>query len=397
MEIREIESAERHAVSVPVQAYAFQPSPTTDELVQRLKEVQRYYTGNVTLVAEEDGMAVAEGSAIPMQQNVRGGVYPMAGIAGVATQPLARRRGHVRALLMELLGRMRDTGCALSALYPFRPSFYERFGYVGLPKARTVTFAPADLAGLMRKELPGEVSWERSGSGYHRYRDFTSRLLTECHGFALLPEYRTVQLRDADDRWLAAAWADGEMLAAATYRISQHGGDLIADDLLVRSPLGRALLLQFFARHVDQVSRVVAAVPTWEIPELWATDLAAVTQAAISFPVAPAPMARVLSLEALAGAPGGRGTRLRLGTMGSRAARGAVRSRTAGYGRDGVRAARPPGSDMRAGSHRISVALAVVMPIWCPADRPPRCPAGRDHQTRPGRTCRTTPRPGPAG
>jgi predicted acetyltransferase len=301
MEIREIESAERHAVSVPVQAYAFQPSPTTDELVQRLKEVQRYYTGNVTLVAEEDGMAVAEGSAIPMQQNVRGGVYPMAGIAGVATQPLARRRGHVRALLMELLGRMRDTGCALSALYPFRPSFYERFGYVGLPKARTVTFAPADLAGLMRKELPGEVSWERSGSGYHRYRDFTSRLLTECHGFALLPEYRTVQLRDADDRWLAAAWADGEMLAAATYRISQHGGDLIADDLLVRSPLGRALLLQFFARHVDQVSRVVAAVPAWEIPELWATDLAAVTQAAISFPVAPAPMARVLSLEALAG------------------------------------------------------------------------------------------------
>lgn len=301
MEIREIESAERHAVSVPVQAYAFQPSPTTDELVQRLKEVQRYYTGNVTLVAEEDGMAVAEGSAIPMQQNVRGGVYPMAGIAGVATQPLARRRGHVRALLMELLGRMRDTGCALSALYPFRPSFYERFGYVGLPKARTVTFAPADLAGLMRKELPGEVSWERSGSGYHRYRDFTSRLLTECHGFALLPEYRTVQLRDADDRWLAAAWADGEMLAAATYRISQHGGDLIADDLLVRSPLGRALLLQFFARHVDQVSRVVAAVPAWEIPELWATDLAAVTQAAISFPVAPAPMARVLSLESLAG------------------------------------------------------------------------------------------------
>ena len=266
-------------------------------------------------------MAVAEGSAIPMQQNVRGGVYPMAGIAGVATQPLARRRGHVRALLMELLGRMRDTGCALSALYPFRPSFYERFGYVGLPKARTVTFAPADLAGLMRKELPGEVSWERSGSGYHRYRDFTSRLLTECHGFALLPEYRTVQLRDADDRWLAAAWADGEMLAAATYRISQHGGDLIADDLLVRSPLGRALLLQFFARRVDQVSRVVAAVPAWEIPELWATDLAAVTQAAISFPVAPAPMARVLSLEALAGAPGGRGTRLRLGTMGSRGAR----------------------------------------------------------------------------
>ena len=307
MEIRQIEAAERQAVSMPVQAYAFQPSPAAGELAQRLQDVQRYYEGNVTLVAEDDGVAVAEVSAIPMQQNVRGGVYPMAGVAGVATQPLARRRGHVRALMMELLGRMRDTGCALSALYPFRPSFYERFGYVGLPKVRTVTFSPTDLAGLVHRELPGEVSWERSGPGYSRYREFTSRLLAECHGFGLLPEYRTVELRDSDDRWLAAAWAGGEMLAAVTYRISRHGGDLLADDLLTRSPLGRALLLQFFARHVNQVSRVVVTVPAGELPELWTTDLAAVTQAAISFPVAPAPMARVLSLDLLAGTPAGPG------------------------------------------------------------------------------------------
>jgi predicted acetyltransferase len=308
MEIRQIEAAERRAVSMPIQAYAFQPSPAAGELVQRLQDAQPYYEGNVTLVAEDDdGVAVAEVSAIPMQQNVRGGVYPMAGVAGVAAQPLARRRGHVRALMMELLGRMRDTGCPLSALYPFRPSFYERFGYVGLPKVRTVTFSPADLAGLMRRELPGEVSWERSGQGYGRYREFTSRLLAEYHGFALLPEYRTVELRDSDDRWLAAAWADGEMLAAVTYRISRHGGDLLADDLLTRSPLGRALLLQFFARHVDQVSRVIVTVPAGELPELWTTDLAAVTQAAISFPVAPAPMARVLSVDLLAGMPAGPG------------------------------------------------------------------------------------------
>ncbi len=81
----------------------------------------------------------------------------------------------------------------MSALYPFRPSFYERFGYVGLPKARTVTFSPADLAGLLRRELPGEVRWERSGTGYRGYRDFTIRLLAECHGFAVLPDYRAAQ------------------------------------------------------------------------------------------------------------------------------------------------------------------------------------------------------------
>jgi predicted acetyltransferase len=307
MKIRQIEAAERPTVSLPVQAYAFESSPAAGEMAQRMRDFQRYTDENVTLVAEEDGVAVAAASAIPMRQNVRGRVYPMAGVASVASLPLGRRRGHVRALMTDLLGRMREEGCAVSALYPFRPSFYERFGYVGLPKARTVTFSPADLAGLLRRELPGEVRWERSGTGYRGYRDFTIRLLAECHGFAVLPEYRATQMRDADDRWLATAWDGGEMLAAVTYRIAGFGGELQAYDLLTRSPLGRALLLRFFAGHADQVGTVVATVQPEEIPELWETDLPTVTQAAVSFPRAAAPMARVLALEPLAGAPAGPG------------------------------------------------------------------------------------------
>lgn len=93
MEIRQIEPAERHAVSVPIQAYAFQPSPTADELLQRLEEVQRYYAGNITLVAEEDGIAVAEASAIPMQQKMLGGAYP---ICKLPTRRLHRMAAPVR-------------------------------------------------------------------------------------------------------------------------------------------------------------------------------------------------------------------------------------------------------------------------------------------------------------
>jgi hypothetical protein len=51
----------------------------------------------------------------------------------------------------------------------------------------------------------------------------------------------------------------------------------------------------------------VATVQPGEIPELWATDLATVTQSAVSFPRAAAPMARVLALDLLAGAPAGPG------------------------------------------------------------------------------------------
>jgi hypothetical protein len=67
------------------------------------------------------------------------------------------------------------------------------------------------------------------------------------------------------------------------------------------------LLLQFFARHVDQIARVVLTVGTDEVPELWGTDLAVVTEAKVAFPGAPNPMARVLDLTALTGTPAGDG------------------------------------------------------------------------------------------
>jgi GNAT superfamily N-acetyltransferase len=96
---------------LPIQTYAFQASPPDDRLAERLRGNQDYYAGNVTLLAEEDGVAVADASAIPIRQNVRGCVYPMAGIAGVATLPLARRRGYGRALITRLLDQMRRAEC----------------------------------------------------------------------------------------------------------------------------------------------------------------------------------------------------------------------------------------------------------------------------------------------
>jgi predicted acetyltransferase len=305
VEIRELEADERPTRSLPIQEYAFQASPADKKVTEALERNQHYYRGNVTLVAEVNGVAMADASAIPMRQNIRGNIYPMAGVAGVATLPLARRSGFARELVTALLGRMRDTGHAVSALYPFRPSFYQRFGFVGLPRTRTVSFSPSCFGDLLPAELPGEVTWEPAAVGYKAYCAFTERLLAEQHGFSVLPDYRTDEVPEANDRWVVMAWAGGEAVAAATYRISGYAGVLAADDMLTAGPLGRALLLQFFARHIDQVSQVEVQVGPGELPELWATDMEAMTQATTSFPATPAPMARVLSLGPLSGMPAG--------------------------------------------------------------------------------------------
>ncbi|MEU6204249.1 GNAT family N-acetyltransferase [Micromonospora musae] len=303
--VRRISSEERLTTSFVLSAYAFEASPSrrVDEFTGYLP----YHEGNRTLIVEADGETLAAATAIPMRQNLRGTVLPMAGVAGVATHPLARRQGHVRTLLHQLLDEVREEGHALTALYPFRPSFYARFGYVGLPKPRTVTFSPADLAPLLRADLPGEVGWERIGTGYPAWREFTERCLRERHGFAVFPDYRDVRLRDDDDRWLLTARVGGALTGAVTYRIDDHGGELVADDLLFTDPYARSLLLQFFARHVDQVERVSVRLAADELPELWLTDLAVQVQALTARPGSSAPMGRLLTLGALAGLPAGPG------------------------------------------------------------------------------------------
>ncbi|WP_431877433.1 GNAT family N-acetyltransferase [Micromonospora marina] len=307
MRIRRLAADERLNTSFPLQAYAFEASPMDASRTDQFRAYLPYNAGNTTLVAEENGVTAAAASAIPMRQNLRGAVLPMAGVAGVATHPLARRRGHVRTLMQQLLDGMRDEGHQLTALHPFRASFYERFGYIGLPRRRTAIFDPADLAPLLRAELPDELVWERIGAGYPRWRAYTERCLRERHGFAVFPDFRAVGLRDRDDRWLISVVRGGETVGAVTYRIDDHAGTLFADDLLADDPYARASVLQFFARHVDQVARINVQVTPDELPELWLTDLDVQVEARVSRPDPTAPMARLLSLDALADQPVGVG------------------------------------------------------------------------------------------
>ena len=108
---------------------------------------------------------------------------------------------------------------------------------------------------------------------------------------------------------MALARAGGEVVGAVRYRIDRYGGDLVGSDLFTTGPLGRALLLQFFARHVDQVARIVLTISTDEVPELWGTDLAVTTEGKVAHPRQGGPMVRVLDMPAPYRYAGGRGRR----------------------------------------------------------------------------------------
>lgn len=306
MEFRQISAAERTATMFPLQSYAFMPSPWPEDDEAAYAQRMKFFETAINVVAEEGGLALAGAASLRMRQNVRGKVHDMAGVASVASHPSARRRGLVRGVLERLLRQARDEGHTVSALYPFRPSFYARFGYVGIPRHRIATFTPEGLSHLTRAELPGEVERLPMREGFDEWRALHQRLLEERHGFAIYDETRAAEFRD-DRRWLAIARAGGEVVGAVDYRVKAYGGDLEGLDFLTTGPLGRALLLQFFGRHVDQIARVHVRVSTEEVPELWGTDFQVTTEGRVDFPTHGGAMVRVLDMPALSGTAVGDG------------------------------------------------------------------------------------------
>jgi predicted acetyltransferase len=80
-------------------------------------------------VGELDGQIVASLVLYPLAAWVRGQTVRFTGIGSVAVSPEHRRRGVAETLMKSALREMRQRGDALSMLYPWRGSYYRKFGY----------------------------------------------------------------------------------------------------------------------------------------------------------------------------------------------------------------------------------------------------------------------------
>ncbi len=87
------------------------------------------------LLAEVDGQAVGTATHLSYRMWVRGGSVPCQGVAWVGAIKTMRRRGTAGAagiastVMCEMIRHARDRGDVVTALMPFRASYYEHFGY----------------------------------------------------------------------------------------------------------------------------------------------------------------------------------------------------------------------------------------------------------------------------
>ena len=103
------------------------------------------------LLAERDGEAIGTTTSLSLTMWVRGAPLPCQGVAFVGTVKTHRRgatasgqRGVASQLMDHTIRRARERGEVVSALMPFRASFYEHFGY-GLVERRHEWTVPLSI------------------------------------------------------------------------------------------------------------------------------------------------------------------------------------------------------------------------------------------------------------
>lgn len=304
-EIRLIPPDERLEIIPPMTGYAFTenpPLPSADD-----KELQAFYNSRkdddfYALYADDKPVAsLMNGRGA---HNLRGQMTEVGMVWGVSVYPEVRRRGYARALVQRMFVDMRESGTAISTLYPFRESFYERLGYVSYPSAYKITVDAAALVPIQQWHLPGEVTRHLSTEDglVDEFYDFMQRFHATQHGMTL-PARSTYDWIFKDyERWMAFARVDGEIVGVMNYGVKPYLGPMDVGRMLWTTMAGRALMLEWIARHVDHVGEVtIHQVPPDTNPRTWLAD----TQ--IKVKLESAPMARLVDILGLNGMPAGPG------------------------------------------------------------------------------------------
>lgn len=302
-DIRQITPQE--SASSRIGEYSFNESP----VAPRPKEDERwqkYAAGSRIFASFRNDTPLAMVVTHPMTINVRNAIMPMGGIGGVGTLPAGRRQGHIRALLTTAFETMRKDGQAVSALYPFRESFYERMGYTGWTAPLWVTVNPEHLFPIVRLEKPGSVEHLLIADGFDEWVNFLTVYQKGIHGLSLAGMTRLESVRDENKLWLVLVREGDEVTGAMTYRITGHVRSMVISTLYTMTTAAHYQLLDWIGRHADHVKEARIRLPRDAKPELWFRDLKPGVST-LDEEAWDAPMGRIVSIDGLAGIGAGNG------------------------------------------------------------------------------------------
>lgn len=239
-----------------LEAYAFRVSPDRADLQGRIGRFRGLFAG---------GELLAQLELIPLRLRTGLGEVAAGGVGSVAGAPETRRRGHVAALVRHLAEELRAAGVPLCVLFPFKRSFYGRYGWASFVERRIYSGPPERFAHFR----PGPGRFTPAGPDQ-------ADELDRIYAGALRGRFGTL-VRDRD--WWARRvlrgwdgrphhafiWRDeaGQGRSYLVFRLAGEGREaaMLCQEMVALDPLARAQLFVFIAGHQDQVARVRFPAP----------------------------------------------------------------------------------------------------------------------------------------
>ena len=303
IEIKEFVGQEDEAIEMAF--YAFYATPGD---VESIKKLAPYFKDDTSFILYADSKPVSAIICKPIPQNVRGTIKTMCGIQNVATNPEARRKGYSKILMIKSFEHMKEKDYAFSTLYPFKESYYEKFGYISFPQIRTAIFKPKQIEVLLEKDLPGEVERYSFTDGFEIYEKYIKEIQRSLHGMGIKHTTEIIRYKESAKEWVAVAQSEGNIVGIMTYRITGFWKELKVRDFFYTNSLGKYLLLQFLAIHSDQVKEIHITIKPEEYPETWINDAFwGDNGKIISREWVPSCMGRIIQIEKISGIEGGEG------------------------------------------------------------------------------------------
>jgi predicted acetyltransferase len=178
LEIRVL-TEEHYLQSMKLSMYAFQYQVPEAEVPKRLEALKKH-----RLLGIFEGEELASKLHILSLKVKLGRVeWKMGGIAGVATYPEHRRKGHVNALMERALSDMEENGDVVSFLHPFNINFYRRYGWEIISDYKRVQVEKKDLKPIGKlkgkiKRFTEETHTQEIEQIYERFAERHSAMLS---------------------------------------------------------------------------------------------------------------------------------------------------------------------------------------------------------------------------
>lgn len=226
-----------------------------------------------------DGTIVSTLRNINFKQSVRGVLKDMGGIAGVTTAPKYRRQGHVKALIKAAFLDMKQNRQVVSALHPFKESFYAAYGYVTTNTWIDVKIPSHSIAHYLDEVNKLDNNWQfervKTVDAKAEVLSFVTQLETIPHGLVIDPDR-------SDEIWqsyhqnsrVVFVKKDGKTQAMAKYTKQGYleTGEIVIREMYWQNLDARDKLFGFFALHQDDCPYILMQVPFGTNFRTWLRD-----------------------------------------------------------------------------------------------------------------------------